>query len=234
MLLPRRTLLAAAAVAGTVPLSARAAGPITLNVVDVAGNLALSGPAFEAYRRANPQKVGRIATSQAPAPEMPAKIRAQQAAGRLDVDIVLTGTDGLSAGAMQDIWLKVLPEHAKALPDLAAIYQPEAARMQTLAQDQAVLTCYYPSGPLLEFNPAKVPKPPTTAAELLDYTKANKGRFLYGRPANSGPGRTWLMGLPYILGDKDPADPEHGWDKTWAYLVELGRNIEYYPAGTGR
>ena len=41
------------------------------------------------------------------------------------------------------------------------------------------------------------------------------------------------MGLPYILGDKDPKDPMKGWDKTWAYLKELGENIEYYPAGTG-
>ena len=41
---------------------------------------------------------------------------------------------------------------------------------------------------------------------------------MYARPANSGPGRTLLMGLPYILGDKDPTDPVKGWDKTWAYL----------------
>jgi putative spermidine/putrescine transport system substrate-binding protein len=41
------------------------------------------------------------------------------------------------------------------------------------------------------------------------------------------------MGLPYILGDSDPMDPVKGWDKTWAYLKELGENIEYYPTGTG-
>jgi putative spermidine/putrescine transport system substrate-binding protein len=41
------------------------------------------------------------------------------------------------------------------------------------------------------------------------------------------------MGLPYILGDKDPQDPVNGWDKTWAYLQEIGEHIEYYPAGTG-
>ena len=41
------------------------------------------------------------------------------------------------------------------------------------------------------------------------------------------------MGLPYILGDSDPQDPAKGWDKTWAYLKELGENIEYYPSGTG-
>jgi putative spermidine/putrescine transport system substrate-binding protein len=41
------------------------------------------------------------------------------------------------------------------------------------------------------------------------------------------------MGLPYILGDKDPKDPAKGWEKTWTYLKALGENIEYYPAGTG-
>ena len=55
---------------------------------------------------------------------------------------------------------------------------------------------------------------------------------MYARPANSGPGRAFLQGLPYILGDKDPKDPKDGWEKTWAYLAELGKNIEYYPTGT--
>ena len=56
---------------------------------------------------------------------------------------------------------------------------------------------------------------------------------IYARPANSGPGRTFIMGLPYILGDKNPKDPVNGWDKTWAYLKELNSCIEYYPTGTG-
>ncbi len=41
------------------------------------------------------------------------------------------------------------------------------------------------------------------------------------------------MGLPYLLGDKDPNDPKDGWEKTWSYLRELGQYIEYYPSGTG-
>jgi putative spermidine/putrescine transport system substrate-binding protein len=40
------------------------------------------------------------------------------------------------------------------------------------------------------------------------------------------------MGLPYLLGDKDPKDPIAGWDKTWAFLKELDGCIEYYPSGT--
>ena len=56
---------------------------------------------------------------------------------------------------------------------------------------------------------------------------------MYARPANSGPGRAFLMGLPYLLGDKDPKDPANGWERTWAFLAALDANIEYYPTGTG-
>ena len=100
--------------------------------------------------------------------------------------------------------------------------------------DGFALTSYYnPNGPLLEYNPAKVDGPPKTPAALLAWAKANPKKFTYARPANSGPGRTLLMGLPYILGDSDPRDPDAGWDKTWAYLKQLDRYIDHYPSGTG-
>ncbi len=228
----RRVILGAAtglAWAGT----ARAEEAVSISVVDVAGNLALSQRAFEAFRKANPGRVSKISFSQAPAPELPAKIKAQQAAGRVDIDIVLTGTDGLAAGIEQKLWTPLFPDQAAHLPDLKAVLLPAAYDMQALAQGQGCVTAYYPSGPLIEYMPDKVSPVPTTAEELLAWCKAHPKRFVYGRPANSGPGRTFLMGLPYILGDSNPKDPEKGWDKTWAFLKELGTTIEYYPSGTG-
>ena len=207
--------------------------PVSLNIVDVAGNLALTKPAIMDYAAANPNLVAHIAFSQAPAPELPAKIKAQQGASRVDIDLVLTGTDALAAGIQENLWTELLPAHQADLPKLADIYLPAANRMQGLAQGQGVCVTYYPSGPLFEYMPDRLKKAPANAEELLAYTKENKNRFLYARPANSGPGRTLLMGLPYILGDADPKDPLKGWDKTWAYLKALGENIEYYPSGTG-
>jgi putative spermidine/putrescine transport system substrate-binding protein len=207
--------------------------PVALSVIDVAGNLALTQKAIENYRKAKPNLVSRITFTKAPAPELAGKIKAQQDAGRVDIDLVLTGTDALSAGIEQKLWVDLIAGHAGQLPKLDDIYLPAAAKMQTLAKGQGVVVTYYPSGPLLEYMPDKVKNVPTTAEELLAWTKANPNRLIYARPANSGPGRTFMMGLPYILGDKDPKDPAKGWDKTWAYLKELGQNIEYYPAGTG-
>jgi putative spermidine/putrescine transport system substrate-binding protein len=48
-------------------------------------------------------------------------------------------------------------------------------------------------------------------------------------PANSGPGRTFLMGLPYLLGDSDPRDPVKGWAKTWEYLAGARRAHRILP-----
>ncbi|HEX3479876.1 MAG TPA: extracellular solute-binding protein, partial [Kofleriaceae bacterium] len=193
-------------------------GPITINVVDVAGTLQLVQDALEAYRTKHPDKVEKFTTTKAPAPELPGKLKAMQAAGRVDIDLVLSGTDALAAGIEQGLWTRILPDHADAFPHVLDNYTDQAREMQKLAQDQALAVVFMPAGPLLEFNPDVVKQPPTTPAELLAWCKAHKDRFLYARPANSGPGRTFLMGLPYLLGDKDPKDPIGGWDKTWAFL----------------
>ena len=207
------------------------ASPVAITVVDVAGNLALTQGMLEAYAAAKPEWVSSFAFTKAPAPELPAKLKAQQAAGKVDIDLVLTGTDVLAAGLDQGLWVD-LSAHKGDLPNLESILLPQAFKMQALAKDQGVVVTYYPSGPLIEYMPDRVATPPKTAQELLDWSKANPNKFMYARPANSGPGRTFLMGLPYILGDTDPHDPVNGWAKTWDYLKALGENIEYYGTGT--
>jgi len=207
-------------------------GPVVVNIVDVAGDLALTQDAFELYAKKNPNRVSKFNFTKAPAPELPGKIKAMQAAGRVEIDMVLTGVGFLGNSIEQGLLTKLLPDYAAKFPNLAGNYQPPAAKMQDLAQGQGIAVVFMPGGPLMEYNPAKVKQPPTTPQELLAWCKANPNRLIYARPANSGPGNTFIMGLPYILGDKDPKDPVNGWDKTWAYLKELNSCIEYYPTGT--
>jgi putative spermidine/putrescine transport system substrate-binding protein len=207
--------------------------PVTLSVMDVGGSLALCQAAIDKYAAQFPQYVSHVTYSKGTAPELPGKIKAEQAAGALDIDMVLSGTDALAAGIEQGIWLKLTPDYASAFPGYQQNYVPAALLMDGLAQGYGMLFTYTPSGPLIEYMPTRVSNPPTNTTELLAWTKAHPGRYLYARPANSGPGRTWLMGLPYLLKDKDPHDPVNGWDKTWAYLKQLHQNIEYYPTGTG-
>ena len=230
--LARRSLIAGSATM-LVGRGARAE-PVTISVLDVGGALQLIQAAIEAFAAARPDLVSRIVFSQAPAPELGAKLKAQQAAGRVDIDLVLTGSDGLAAGLAQGAWVKLLPDHADRFPDLEANYEPAALNLlRAQGQGYGMVVAYYPSGPLLEYLPDRVKTPPATAEDLLTWARAHPGRFMYARPANSGPGRTFMMGLPFLLGDKDPKDPVGGWDKTWAYLQALNPAIEYYPAGTG-
>ena len=232
----RRTVTAGIAATGIAAGLSRpaSAAPVALTILDVGGALQLMQPAFEAFRTANPGLVSRIVFSKAPAPELSAKLRAQQAAGRVDVDLVLTGSDGLAAGLESGQWIRLLPEHDAAFPGLEAAYEPAALALhKAQGRGFGVVMNYYPSGPLLEYLPDRVPAPPATAAALLDWARAHPNRFMYARPANSGPGRTFMMGLPYLLGDSDPKDPVNGWAKTWAYLEALNPFVEYYPSGTG-
>ncbi|WP_404610792.1 extracellular solute-binding protein [Caballeronia udeis] len=212
--------------------AAYAADPVAINIVDVAGNLQLTQKAFEAFKEKYPQLVSNITFTNAPAPQLPGKIKAMQAAGRSDIDLVLTGTDALAAGIEQKLWMKLLPDQAAAFPGVLDKYAPGPRKMQDLAQGYGIEVTYMPAGPLIEYNPAKVTDPPKTPEQLLAWCKAHPDKLIYARPANSGPGRTFLMGLPYVLGDKNPQDPINGWDKTWAFLKQLNDCIPYYPGGT--
>jgi len=83
--------------------------PVTISIVDASGDLALTQKIFENYRQANPGIVSRFTFTKAPELELPGKIRAQQQANRVDIDLVLAGYDLLSTGLAQNLWIELLP-----------------------------------------------------------------------------------------------------------------------------
>ena len=206
--------------------------PVKLSIIDVAGNLQLTQPAIDAFKKDNPKIVSSVEYIKATAPELASKIKAQQNANNLDTSMVLTGYDGLASGMEQNIWEQLMPNYKGLFTTLEQDYLDGAKKAYDIAKGYGIAVVYCPGGPMFSYNPDKVKEVPKTPEQLLDWAKANPKKFLYARPANSGPGRAFLQGLPYILGDKDPKDPKT-WDKTWAYLKELDKYIEYYPTGTG-
>ncbi len=232
----RRPLIAGSAAL----LTARAAraqtpaSPVSLNIMDVAGALQIDRPAIDRFQAQFPNLLSHYNTQLAPSPELAGKLKAEQAAGRVDIDFVLLGIGPLSDGITQGVWTQLYPDHADVLPDLGKILIPGAKMMQdNFARGFGAIVSYTPSGPLFEYTPDRVGNTvPKTAQDLLDWARAHPKRFVYARPANSGPGWTFLQGLPYILGDKDPTDPVNGWDKSWPYLSALAETIDYYPPGT--
>jgi len=215
---------------GGMPNPASAQQPITISIIDNGGDLASTGVIIENYKKANPNKVKEIKIQRGPAPETPAKIKAQQDSGRTDINLVLTGQDAGSVLAANKQMIELFPKYDQMFPRDEL---NEAAKvLQDSGGGSLMPVVVNAGGPVFIYNPKKVNKPPKTVEEFLAWAKANPNRFLYARPANSGPGRSIICGLPYILGDKAPMDPEKGWDKTWAFLKELGKSMEYYPTGT--
>jgi putative spermidine/putrescine transport system substrate-binding protein len=219
----------ALAVAG-LPSPATAGQPIVLSIIDNGGDLASTGVIIENYKKANPDKVKEIKIQRGPAPETPAKIKAQQDAGRADINLILTGQDAGSVLAANKQLIELFPKYDKMFP--REELNDAAKVLQDSGGGSLMPVVVNAGGPVFIYNPKKVPNPPKTSEELLAWAKANPKRFLYARPANSGPGRSIMAGLPYILKDKAPLDPEKGWDKAWAFMKELGKHIEYYPTGT--
>src|ERR1700754_1682687 len=156
------------------PVPDKPSEAVTLNILDVAGNLQLTQGMIDEFVSKNSGQISKVTYSKATAPELVGKVKAQQNAGRVDIDLVLTGVDGLAAGIDQNLWTPLLPTYASRLPGMND-YLPGAAAMQKLAGDFGVTVTYYPSGPLIEYLPAKVPAPPKTAEELLAYAKAHPG-----------------------------------------------------------
>ena len=212
------------------PGSAMAGAPITISILDNGGDWASTGVIIENYKKANPDKVKEVKLQRGPAPETPAKIKAQQDAGRADINLILTGQDAGSVLAANKQLIELFPKYDKMFPKDEL--KEEAKILQDAGGGYLMTTVVNAGGPVFIYNPKKVQKPPKTADEFLAWAKANPQRFLYARPANSGPGRSIMCGLPFILNDKGPMDPEKGWDKAWAFMKELGKSIEYYPTGT--
>lgn len=209
------------------------AKPVSLQIIDVAGSQQLVQGMINNYVKANPDKVTKIDFIKDVAPNLPGKIKTQQDAGQLDIAMALGGYDAVSTGIDQGIWMSLRPDFNAKFPNLDENYIPGAKKFDDLALGYAISVVYSEGGPLIEYDPSQVDNPPKSIDELKAWIKANPNKFIYARPANSGPGRTFLMGLPYLLGDKDPSDPVNGWEKTWAFLKEIDASIEYYPSRTG-
>ena len=203
--------------------------PIALTLLDGAGNVTVNRAIYDGFAAAHPELVSSIDYQSAPAPDVAGKIRAQQLAGTVDISVVVGGTDVMGAAQTEDLMLPLLPDHTSSLPDLAQIQDQSGADLQDMAGGIGVVNRYAPAGPLLAHRPEQIADPPSTPEELLAWAREHPGQFTYAQPPNSGPGRTFLMTLPYMLGDSDPSDPENGWTKTWAYLRELGQYVSSYP-----
>ena len=208
--------------------------PVALNVIDVAGQLQLTQGAMEAYAKANPKLVSKISFSQAPAPELPGKIKAQQDAGRVDIDLVLTGTDGLAAGIDQKLWVPLVTDYAAALPKLQGHLPAGRAEDAGAGRGPGGVRGVLPGRPDHRIHAGRGEDAAEDRAGTagLGQGAPEEASCMRVRPIPA-PGAPSCRACLTSWATRTRWIPKDGWDKTWAYLVELGKNIEYYPTGTG-
>ncbi|MGI5950930.1 MAG: ABC transporter substrate-binding protein [Brooklawnia sp.] len=208
---------------------------VSIHILDVAGAQRVTQRSIDKFVAEHPDIIKEVTWESGGAPDLVGILKPQVASGDNQIQLVLTGNDGLSAAMAEDLWVDVVGEFGDRVSNQDN-YLEGAAKQQLLSEGYGVLMTYTPSGPLLQYNPNEVAadQVPSTPDELLEWAEANPGKFGYARPANSGVGRTFLQALPYMLGDSDPKDPENGWDNTWEYLKELNQYVDFYTTGTGQ
>ncbi|GAB3037308.1 extracellular solute-binding protein [Parafrigoribacterium mesophilum] len=206
--------------------------PVTLNILDGGGKIAVE-QMIDAFIKEHPDVISSVTWESASEGDIVSALKPQVDTGNIKTDLVITGTSGLAAGMKNNIWAPIATDYADRLSNIDNLIEP-AQELQALTEGYGVNVVWCYCGPILTYNPKVVTELPHSAQEVLEWAKANPGKFGYSRPANSGVGRTFLLALPYILGDKDPNDPVNGWEKTWTYLEELGKYIENYPTSTGQ
>lgn len=154
------------------------------------------------------------------------KIKAQGSNG--NIDLVVTGLDGLPLGIEDGLWEELVPKYSK------EVHSEEWNEIGQAYIDKfdgygAPVTTGS-GGPILMYNADNVENPPTTYAELKDWIMENPGRFTYPAVPSSGPARGFFLGLTQALGE-DFNDPS-SLNKTWAYLEEIDQTIDNYPTKT--
>lgn len=158
--------------------------------------------------------------------EIISKIKAQGANG--NIDLVISGLDGLPMGIEEDLWEQMVPEYNEEVHE--AEWNEIAKAYIDTFEGYGVPVTTGSGGPILAYNEDTVPNPPTTYEELKTWIGENPGRFTYPTVPSSGPARGFFLGLAQSVGE-DFNNPD-SLDKTWTYLEEIGESIDNYPTKT--
>jgi putative spermidine/putrescine transport system substrate-binding protein len=226
--LPRRGLLGAGGALLAAPALGQTPAVPPLVVMEVTG-AGLMLPLLHDFAAAHPGLVGGVALEQIDVDDITNGLGDAVAAGNSGVDLVFAGEAGIVAGIQADAWQPAADWALGGLPPLDALVTPAAMELWRGFEGRALPILAGPNGPLLGWRSGGPARAPRTPAELLDWARQNPGRFLYGRPPLVTSSRLFLRALPLLLGDSDPMRPATGWERSWAYLAELDRHIDYYP-----
>ncbi|MEI6159475.1 MAG: hypothetical protein WCP77_06565 [Roseococcus sp.] len=223
----RRAVLATGlSVPGLARAQTAAPGPPPLRVLVAAES---PDPLRQVVRDFGMERLGGITVAAAPPTSIGGPFAAGTLAGQALADVVLTDNVGLVLGAVQQIW-QPLPEQLREMG--GSLMARRNGLMLPLAGEIATVVSAAPGGPLLLHRTAQMPRAPNNATALMDFARERPRRFLYPRPGESLLGLQFVSALPYLLNDADPKDPVNGWERSWAFLAEIGEYVSFYASSS--
>lgn len=136
-----------------------------------------------------------------------------------DYDIVDLGGDDLSKIVSQ------IGEDSFVKLDTSKIPNSERVEAQSTVATEYVQP-YRGTTVILAYDSEKVPNPPQTMDELVEWMKANPGRFAYNTPGTGGAGDSFVRSSVYNFMSEDAilSDDEkwmEDWDAGFAFLEEI-------------
>lgn len=151
------------------------------------------------------------------------RLVAQKQTNKATWDIDLWETDNAYYTRPEDLFMAVTE---KEVPNLKNV--PQVVR--DFVSNKAVP--YRASSVVLAYNADQVKEPPKTFDELLQWVKANPGKFTYNEPTTGGSGDAFVISMIYkysdynkYIGKPFSAENEKDWDAAFRDLKELAPSL---------
>lgn len=200
-------------------------------ILDAGGEQDMFGEIVERFKAEYPDYVGDVVWIGASTGEQVSKLVAERDSGKPYTTLCTNGYDTVAAGIDSEVYINLMEKYGDRFAPYIETFNADSKEQLEKGLGYGIPHLNSIGGPMLTYWPDEVDKVPTNAEELLEFCKENPGKFAYPRPSNSGAGYAWLQGLPYLLGEENPDDPE-SWTKVWDYLKEMDQYIDYYTTGS--
>ena len=181
-------------------------------ILDAGGEQDMFGEIVERFKAEYPDYVGDVVWIGASTGEQVSKLVAERDSGKPYTTLCTNGYDTVAAGIDSEVYINLMEKYGDRFAPYIETFNADSKEQLEKGLGYGIPHLNSIGGPMLTYWPDEVDKVPTNAEELLEFCKENPGKFAYPRPSNSGAGYAWLQGLPYLLGEENPDDPE-SWTK---------------------
>jgi ABC-type uncharacterized transport system YnjBCD substrate-binding protein len=165
------------------------------------------------------------------------KLQAQKDKSEWDIDVAVVHEAGASWMLADDLLLKYTDK-----VENSKLVTSQSAQFSLGTNVEGYVLPMFHSQAVLAYNASKIPDPPKSYEELVEWAKANPGKFGYNGIKHGMSGISFVTGWLYwktgqydILAQKGPYDKkyEESWPKIFEELIEFNKNVTITSGNAG-